>query len=80
MIPAIIVIGAGFDPTRALVLSQVTLSFGIPFALIPLIWFTQRRDLMGPLANNRLTTIVASIVAAFIIVLNLFLLYRTFVG
>ncbi len=80
MIPAIVVIGTGFDPTRALVLSQVALSFGIPFALIPLIWFTQRRDLMGPLTNTRLTTIAASIVAALIIAFNLFLIYQILVG
>ncbi|HXF70125.1 MAG TPA: Nramp family divalent metal transporter [Thermoflexus sp.] len=77
MAPAIVVIGLGLDPTRALVLSQVVLSFGIPFAFIPLIIFTQRRDLMGPLVNSRLTTILAVVVAALIIGLNLFLLYQT---
>ena len=54
MIPALVVIGVGFSPTRALVLSQVFLSFGIPFALIPLVVFTSSRSLMGPLANRRL--------------------------
>ena len=52
----------GVDPSRTLVISQVVLSFGIPFALIPLVYFTSRRDLMGALVNRRLTTVVASIV------------------
>ena len=57
MAPSLIVIFLGFDPTRVLVLSQVVLSFGLPFAVIPLVMFTRRRDLMGPLVNNRLTTL-----------------------
>jgi manganese transport protein len=80
MLPSLIVIALGFEPTRVLVLSQVVLSFGIPFALVPLIMFTIRRDIMGVLVNHRLTTIIASIVAALIIGLNLFLLYQTFFG
>lgn len=66
--------------TRALVLSQVVLSFGIPLALVPLVLYTSRRDLMGDLVNHRLTTIVASIITALIIALNVFLLYQTFAG
>lgn len=80
MIPALVVIAIGLDPTRTLVISQVVLSFGIPFALIPLVMFTRRRDLMGALTNHRLTTIVAGIVAALIVGLNLYLLYETFAG
>lgn len=80
MVPALIVIALGIEATRTLIISQVVLSFGIPFALIPLVIFTQRRDLMGDLANRRLTTIAASAVAALIIALNLFLLYETFFG
>jgi len=80
MAPALIVIVAGFDPTRTLVLSQVVLSFGLPFAIIPLIQFTRRKDLMGPLANRRLTTLVASLAAALIVSLNIFLLYRLLLG
>ncbi|MHB0871344.1 MAG: Nramp family divalent metal transporter [Chloroflexota bacterium] len=80
MLPALIVIGLGLDPTRTLVLSQVVLSFGIPFALIPLVMFTRRRDIMGPLVNHRITTAVAAIVAALIVALNLFLLYETLFG
>lgn len=77
MLPALIVIALGLDPTRTLVISQVILSFGIPFALIPLVLFTRRRDLMGPLVNGRFTTLLAVLVAALIVALNLFLLYQT---
>jgi manganese transport protein len=80
MAPALLVLAIGLDPTRSLVLSQVVLSFGIPFALIPLVLLTRRRDIMGALVNRRITTVVASIVAALISALNLFLLYETFTG
>jgi manganese transport protein len=78
MLPALVVIALGVDATRTLVISQVVLSFGIPFALIPLVIFTRRRDLMGSLVNTRLTTIAASAVAVVIVSLNLFLLEQTF--
>ncbi len=74
--PALIVIGSGTDPSRALVLSQVVLSFGIPFALIPLIWLTGKRELMGGLANSRPTTVLAWVMAALIVGLNILLLAR----
>jgi len=80
MIPALVVIAIGVDATRTLVISQVILSFGIPFALIPLVIFTRRRDLMGDLVNLRLTTAVATLVVALIVSLNIFLLYQTFFG
>ena len=80
MAPSLIVIAIGLDPTRTLVISQVVLSFGLPFAVIPLVLFTQRRELMGVLVNHRLTTILASLAAALIIALNLYLLYQTFFG
>jgi manganese transport protein len=80
MAPALVVLAIGVNPTRALVISQVVLSFGIPFALVPLIWLTRRRDVMGELVNHRATTAVASLVAAAIIALNIFLLYQTFAG
>jgi manganese transport protein len=80
MLPSLFVIFIGLDPTRTLVISQVVLSFGLPFAIIPLIMFTSRRDIMGPLVNRRLTTLAASFAAALIIALNLFLLYQVFVG
>jgi manganese transport protein len=78
MVPAMILIASHFDPSRALVLSQVFLSFGIPFAMIPLVLFTRDRKLMGNLANARLTNYAAYAVAALIIGLNMFLLYQTF--
>ncbi len=74
------VLALGADPTFALVLSQVVLSFGIPFALIPLVLFTRRRELMGALVNRRLTTAVAVVVATVIVSLNVFLLGATFAG
>jgi manganese transport protein len=77
MAPAFVVIGIGLDPTRTLVISQVVLSFGIPFALVPLVVFTARRDLMGPLANGRLTTATAGAVAGVIVALNVFLLAKS---
>src|SRR4029450_2614052 len=76
--PALVIIALGVDPSRSLVISQVVLSFGIPFALVPLVIFTSRRDLMGGLVNTRLTTVAAGIVAALITGLNAFLLYETF--
>jgi manganese transport protein len=80
MAPALVVLGLGLDPSSTLVLSQVVLSFGIPFALVPLILLTRRKDLMGDYVNRRATTAVASVVAAMIIGLNAFLLYQTFFG
>jgi manganese transport protein len=80
MTPALVVLALGLDPSRSLVLSQVTLSFGIPFALVPLVLLTRRKDIMGALVNRRMTTIVASVVAAMIIALNAFLLFDTFAG
>jgi manganese transport protein len=77
MAPALIVLAIGLDPTRALVISQVVLSFGIPFALIPLVIFTSRKSLMGALVNTRFTTALASVIAFLIVALNIFLLART---
>jgi manganese transport protein len=74
MIPALIVIGVGFSPTRALVLSQVFLSFGIPFALIPLVVFTSSRSLMGSLVNRRPVVLTAGLVTTLIVGLNIYLL------
>ena len=76
MVPAVIVIALGLDPTRTLVISQVVLSFGLPFALVPLVLFTSRRTVMGALANRPLTTAAAWLVTGVIVALNLFLLYR----
>lgn len=80
MAPAIVVIALGFDPTRTLVISQVILSFGLPFALVPLVLFTRRRDLMGPLVNGWLVSVAAVLVTAFIIGLNLYLIVQTIRG
>ncbi|MGA3154877.1 MAG: Nramp family divalent metal transporter [Streptosporangiaceae bacterium] len=80
MLPALIVLGAGLPPTTSLVISQVVLSFGIPFALIPLVLLTRRGDVMGALVNLRVTTVAAGSIAAVIIVLNVFLLWATFAG
>jgi manganese transport protein len=78
MIPAFVVIGLGLDPSRTLVISQVVLSFGIPFALIPLVVFTSKREIMGVLVNRRLTVAAAVVVTALITGLNVFLLVQTF--
>ena len=78
IIPALIVIGLNVDATRTLVISQVVLSFGIPFALVPLVRFTADRSLMGGLVNRKTTTAVACGVAGLIIFLNGFLLAQTF--
>jgi manganese transport protein len=80
MLPSFIVIALKLDPTNTLVLSQVVLSFGLPFAIIPLVVFTSRRETMGVLVNHRITTIAAWIVAGVIVALNLFLLYQIFMG
>ncbi len=80
MLPALLVLAIGLDPTRSLVLSQVVLSFGIPFALIPLVILTSRRDVMGALANRRGTMLVASLVGGLIVALNLFLIGQVVVG
>jgi manganese transport protein len=80
MLPALIVIMLGLDPTRTLVLSQVVLSFGIPFALVPLIVFTKDARLMGVLVNHKITTVAITAVAALIIGLNFFLLGDIFFG
>ncbi len=80
MVPSMIVIFIGLDPTKTLVFSQVLLSFGLPFAVIPLVMFTARRSLMGELVNHRVTTVIASAIAVLIVVLNLYLIYQTLFG
>jgi manganese transport protein len=79
MTPALVVLALGVSPTTALVLSQVVLSFGIPFALVPLIRLTSRRDVMGTHVNRRTTTWIAWAIASLITALNVFLLYQQFV-
>ena len=79
MAPSLVVIGAGLDPTRTLVISQVVLSFGLPFAIVPLVMFTRRPDIMGELTNRRLTTAIAGMIAGIILALNVYLTYMTLV-
>lgn len=76
MAPALLVLALGLDATRTLVISQVVLSFGIPFALVPLVLFTRRADLMGRLANRRLTTGLAILIVTLVIALNAVLLVQ----
>ena len=80
MLPAFAVILAGLNPTRTLILSQVILSFGIPFALVPLLIFTARRDLMGILTTGRVVQVIGWMIALLIIGLNGYLLFQTFTG
>ena len=79
MVPALIVLAIGVNPTDALVLSQVVLSFGIPLALIPLVLLTMRRDVMGTHVNRPLTTVAGVSLAVLITALNLFLIYKQIV-
>jgi manganese transport protein len=76
MVPALVVLAIGVNPTDALILSQVVLSFGIPLALIPLVMLTMRRDVMGEHVNKRITTVIGVSLAALITALNLFLIYK----
>ncbi|MBO0703291.1 MAG: Nramp family divalent metal transporter, partial [Candidatus Dormibacteraeota bacterium] len=80
MLPALFVIAIGLDPTHVLVLSQVALCFGIPFALIPLVLFTRSRRVMGSLVTAPWVNAVAYAVVALIVSLNVFLLWQTFTG
>lgn len=80
VLPALVVLAVGFDPTRALVLSQVVLSFGIPFALIPLIRLTSSAAVMGENVNHRLATILGWAVAVVITMLNVVLIVLTVSG
>jgi manganese transport protein len=80
MLPALVVLELGLPPTGSLVISQVVLSFGIPFALVPLVALTRRADIMGPLVNHRITTVATVCIVSLIIALNVYLLYTTFAG
>jgi manganese transport protein len=78
--PSLLVILAGWEPTRVLVISQVMLSFGLPFAVLPLAYFTSKKSCMGVLVNRRLTSIAAWTISGLIIALNAYLVYATFAG
>ena len=80
VVPALVVLALGLSPVKILLLSQVVLSFGIPFALVPLLLLTNRADVMGTLRNWRSTAIAGWVVTAFIIGLNAVLLWQTFTG
>ncbi|MGH3876522.1 MAG: Nramp family divalent metal transporter [Actinophytocola sp.] len=80
MVPALAILATGVDPTRALVLSQVVLSFGIPFALVPLVLLSRRRAVMGTFVNRRATTVAGAVIALLVSGLNVFLLARTLMG
>ncbi|GAA0037224.1 Nramp family divalent metal transporter [Brevibacterium metallidurans] len=80
MIPALIVLALGTDPTWALVLSQVVLSLGIPFAMVPLVRLTSNRAVMGEFANGRWITVAAVIASALIIALNVILIVLLLLG
>jgi manganese transport protein len=80
MAPSLVVIMIGWEPTRVLVLSQVALSFGLPFAILPLAYFTSKASIMGELVNRRYTTVAAWAITAMVLVLNAYLLYVTIFG
>jgi len=80
IVPSLLVIFIGLDPTRTLVISQVVLSFGLPFAVIPLVMFTSRRKMMKTLVNKRITTLAAGAVTGLIVSLNAYLLIQVFTG
>ena len=80
ILPSLVVIFLGLDPTRTLVISQVVLSFGLPFAVVPLVMFTRRRDLMGELVNRRPAIAASWAVTALIVALNFYLLHQTLLG
>ncbi|MEG0259268.1 MAG: Nramp family divalent metal transporter [Lysinibacillus sp.] len=77
MIPPLAIIASGVNATHALVMSQVILSFGIAFALVPLVMFTSKKEIMGSLVNYKMTTILGWIVVALVVSLNIFLLWQT---
>ncbi len=80
MVPALVIIGMGVNTLDALIVSQVILSMQLPFTIIPLIWFTANKKLMGSYVNNPLTTAVAVLVGLLVISLNVLLLYQAFGG
>lgn len=80
MVPPLAIIASGVNATYALVLSQVVLSFGISFALVPLVMFTSKRDIMGSLVNHRITTVLGWFVVVVVVTLNIYLLWETIFG
>lgn len=80
IIPSIVVIAIGLDPTRTLVMSQVVLSFGLPFTIIPLLFFTSNKSIMGILVNNKITTIAMALITILIVSLNVYLIFQLIKG
>lgn len=80
MLPTVIIVAIGVDPTKTLVISQVILSIVLPFPIIALIYFTQKKEVMGVLTNKRITTILSTIFAVVILGLNIWLIVQTFMG
>ncbi|WP_066253448.1 Nramp family divalent metal transporter [Neobacillus drentensis] len=80
MLPTVIIVAIGVDPTRTLVISQVVLSMVLPFPIIALIYFTQKKEFMGVLTNKRITTIASSLFGLIILGLNIWLVVQTFLG
>jgi manganese transport protein len=80
MLPTVIIVAIGVDPTKTLVISQVVLSIVLPFPIIALIYFTQKKEVMGVLTNKRITTILSTIFAVVILGLNIWLIVQTFMG
>jgi manganese transport protein len=80
MVPALLVIAIGLPTTSTLVISQVVLSLALPFAVLPLVWFTARREIMGVLVNRSVTTTIAVVCAVGIVAMNLLLIWKTVAG
>jgi len=80
MLPTVIIVAIGVDPTQTLIISQVVLSIVLPFPIIALIYFTQKRDLMGVLTNKRITTVLSSLFALIILGLNIWMVVQLFIG
>jgi manganese transport protein len=80
VLPSLAVLYLGLDPTRTLVISQVVLSFGLPFAVIPLVLFTANKKIMGPLVNRPFTSFLAGIATLLILALNSYLIYSMAAG
>jgi manganese transport protein len=80
VLPALVILSLGAEPSGVLIASQVMLSVGVPFALVPLVWLTAQHSVMGEHVSTRLVTALASLVAVIIIGLNFALLWLTITG
>ncbi|MEH7119573.1 divalent metal cation transporter, partial [Neobacillus vireti] len=80
MLPTVIIVALGVDPTQTLIISQIILSIVLPFPIIALIYFTQKQDLMGVLTNKKTTTIFSSLFALIILGLNIWMVVQVLMG